>query len=201
MDLSVVDYQEAWKRHRLQQESKGKLREERKMSIRPMAGVTKGEQEMKGIDGDIWATSLDDELMFDDIPRTESMDALERRISMMNQTSAKNVIQAVSAQVSMKHVMFAGSSRRGSMTRKGSMKNVIPAGNSQRDSMKDVMLQGSSLRGSFWGPGTSSFHGKTSKHVSSAGHTLRVDNVLFNQASFVEADKLLVTLPDQVHNP
>jgi hypothetical protein len=98
-------------------------------------------------------TEVDDELMFADIPRTESLDALDYK---MENLCVGDDVHAGSRRASMTNVMQAGSLRRDSMKnimqadsfRTNSMRNVMPAGTSRRDSMKNIMQAGTSRRDS-----------------------------------------------------
>ena len=140
-------------------------------------------------DGGDAVTEVDDELMFANIPRTESSDALEYK---MEQISLRPSIHAGSERVSLSNVMQASSSRR------GSMKNVTQAGSSRRSSMKNVMQAGSSQR-SFLeitinslgkSPNDNKFSAsskrfKTAKHVSSAGKVFILQDVMRHDESGV----------------
>ena len=128
-------------------------------------------------DGGDAVTEVDDELMFANIPRTESSDALEYK---MEQISLRPSIHAGSERVSLSNVMQAGSSRRSSF-----LEITV---NSSGKSPNDNKFSASSRRF------------KTAKHVSSAGKVFNLNGMLRQEESFVQHAVLPMTLPNQVHS-
>jgi hypothetical protein len=128
-------------------------------------------------DGGDAVTEVDDELMFANIPRTASSDALEYK---MEQISLRPSIHTGSERVSLSNVMQAGSSRRSSF-----LEITV---NSSGKSPNDNKFSASSRRF------------KTAKHVSSAGKVFNLNGMLRQEESFVQHAVLPMTLPNQVHS-
>jgi len=141
-------------------------------------------------DGGDAVTEVDDELMFADIPRTESLDALEKK---MEQISLGHSIHAGSERVSLSNDMQASSFRR------GSMKNLMQAGSSRR-SFLEITINSSGMSPDDNKFSASSRRFKTAKHVSSAGKNYNLNGMLRQEESFVQHAVLQMTLPNQVHS-